>query len=502
MFGEIAFAQATASEEVGKAFTMHVPAPAEDAYFWVRPADKDGALGAASNSVVVGSENLLPHAIVVAQPTYGAPPLTVSFDASYSWDEDGSIDKFLWDWDGEVFGPADVETGTTATNSHTYMEDGVYTAWVAVNDDAGGSSFTSVRIEVETWQDTQIADQATDWDVSLEVVGGHPAVCYLVENRNYWTLYYVRALDERGRSWGEPVEIYETATPHRHPNLAVVNGVPAIAFGAKLESVTNIMPYLHYVQAQDEAGDVWGTPYLVYEPSWVGSDPILTVADGSPAIGFSSEGDAMFCRATADDGSAWGSPLTIAEDASLSALTLINGNPAVVIKRRTDTVHPTLPTYLGEVRYCRALDSQGSTWGAQIPLSLGIHTGNASFGSAQGYPTIVFSYYIDPEQPEALYFRSLDADGGSWDTPISIGPAANANVFSLLDFEGKPALLFQSSFVQSLDTTGTNWGLPESTGIYLRHPSAARIVDGAPAVAGAISNGDGERVPTFVRRYP
>jgi PKD repeat protein len=72
-----------------------------------------------------------------ADPTSGASPLEVSFDASSSFD-DGSITDYSW-----AFG--DSATGSGATTSHTYAP-GTYTATLTVTDDENQTCTASQQI--------------------------------------------------------------------------------------------------------------------------------------------------------------------------------------------------------------------------------------------------------------------------------------------------------------------------------------------------------------------
>lgn len=93
-----------------------------------------------------GSQNRTPVAVLNAtSSTAGAKPLTVNFSGSGSSDPDGDALTYLWDFgDG-----ATAETGS-ATTSHTYTADGVYSARLRVRDSRGAVSAYSetVRIDV------------------------------------------------------------------------------------------------------------------------------------------------------------------------------------------------------------------------------------------------------------------------------------------------------------------------------------------------------------------
>ena len=68
-----------------------------------------------------------PKAAITSSKTYGLAPLTVDFDASNSWDEDGAIIKYNWN-----FGDGSRIEGEKV--SYTYEETGKYTASLTVVD--------------------------------------------------------------------------------------------------------------------------------------------------------------------------------------------------------------------------------------------------------------------------------------------------------------------------------------------------------------------------------
>mgnify|MGYP000243992005 CR=1 FL=1 len=103
--------------------------------------DDDGAADKSTQSISVSSGNNPPTASFTADPTSGAAPLEVSFDASGSSDSDGSIDSYSWDF-------GDGNSGSGETVNHTYDSSGDYTVELTVTDDDGATDETSETIEV------------------------------------------------------------------------------------------------------------------------------------------------------------------------------------------------------------------------------------------------------------------------------------------------------------------------------------------------------------------
>ncbi|NND72403.1 MAG: PKD domain-containing protein [Rhodothermales bacterium] len=82
-----------------------------------------------------------PVAAASATPTSGSTPLLVTFDASASSDEDGSIISYAWD-----FGDGGSGSGVGTTN--TFMSAGTYPVVLTVTDDDAYSSTDTVTIVV------------------------------------------------------------------------------------------------------------------------------------------------------------------------------------------------------------------------------------------------------------------------------------------------------------------------------------------------------------------
>ncbi|MEP0814773.1 MAG: PKD domain-containing protein [bacterium] len=109
----------------------------------LRVTDDNGATGTDTVAIHV---NAPPVAVLTADPTEGDPPLTVNFDASGSYDPDGTIVKYEWDWEGD--GTYDFDSGTQATAQHTYDTGGSFTATLRVTDFNFAGSIDNVNIAV------------------------------------------------------------------------------------------------------------------------------------------------------------------------------------------------------------------------------------------------------------------------------------------------------------------------------------------------------------------
>jgi PKD repeat protein len=108
--------------------TLTTTVPAQSVTLFVLPA---------------GGANKPPVATASATPMSGVAPLTVGFDGSASYDPDGSIASYGWDF-------GDGSTASGATPSHTYTNAGSYTATLTVTDNTGATAAASVAITAST----------------------------------------------------------------------------------------------------------------------------------------------------------------------------------------------------------------------------------------------------------------------------------------------------------------------------------------------------------------
>ncbi|NOR15282.1 MAG: PKD domain-containing protein, partial [Candidatus Aminicenantes bacterium] len=100
--------------------------------------DNEGKTGVATETIDVYQP---PVAIFTAEPTYGKPPLVVKFDGSDSYDEDGEIKTYKWDF-------GDGLTALSKKTNHTYGTPGTFTARLTAVDDDNYTGTASQEIQV------------------------------------------------------------------------------------------------------------------------------------------------------------------------------------------------------------------------------------------------------------------------------------------------------------------------------------------------------------------
>ena len=108
------------------------------------------ALGACGGGGGGPPPNQPPTASFTATPAGGAPPLTVTFDASASADSDGGISSYQWSFGGGA-------TGTGRTVEHTFNQSAVHTVELTVTDNRGGTASASREVLVNAPPTARIA---------------------------------------------------------------------------------------------------------------------------------------------------------------------------------------------------------------------------------------------------------------------------------------------------------------------------------------------------------
>ena len=96
--------------------------------------DDDGDTGSANSTITV--LNMSPVASFTESATVVLTGETIHFDASGSYDPDGSISSYRWS-----FGDGSTRTGKTA--DYSYRDNGIYTVTLTVVDNDGGTASTS-----------------------------------------------------------------------------------------------------------------------------------------------------------------------------------------------------------------------------------------------------------------------------------------------------------------------------------------------------------------------
>ncbi|MGD8110670.1 S8 family serine peptidase [Vibrio sp. TRT 17S01] len=104
-----------------------------------------------------------------AQFTFSCTQLVCDFDASTSFDSDGSINSYAWDF-------GDTNTGNGKTTSHTYASQGTYTVTLTVTDDDAATGDTQDEVTVSDSDDsptllTSSTNNGSTWTATVYYSG-------------------------------------------------------------------------------------------------------------------------------------------------------------------------------------------------------------------------------------------------------------------------------------------------------------------------------------------
>ena len=173
----------------------------------------------------------------------------------------------------------------------------------------------------------------------------------------------------------------------------------------------------------------------------------MAIVNGRPAISYHdlTNTDLKYVRATNASGSTWGTPVTIdtTSNAGLhTSLAVVSGYPAI-------SYQVIAANY--QLRYVRATDANGSTWDTPITIDsvggLGLGT-YSSLAVVGGFPTI--SYYRQ-DGGYLKYTQALDACGVTWSVPIRVDAMGSVGDFtSLIDLNGYPAIAYHRATNEDL----------------------------------------------------
>lgn len=274
-----------------------------------------------------------------------------------------------------------------------------------------------------------------DWrsgnnSIDMEIVNGNPAI--VSDSPVGKDVRYTRATDANGTSWGTTVLAAENiATTYGgtlYLDLEVINGNPAVAYidGDNLD--------LYYVRANDANGTSWGSPVLVTSTGNVGSFLSMTMVDGRPAISYydATNGDLEYVRANNSTGSSWGTPIVVASTNDVgrfTSLAIVNGNPAIAYGNFTSK----------DLMYVRASNSTGTSWGSAVIVhtAYGEH---CNLMVVNGLPAI--GYYTGWGNQDLVYIQATNVNGTAWgsqnvldNSSVAVGTEASMAIIN-----GKPAI--------------------------------------------------------------
>ncbi|MCC7478400.1 PKD domain-containing protein [bacterium] len=411
----------------------------------LRVTDDDGAQNSDSIQITVNSPPQASLQVLPASIQLGADCF---LDAALSSDADGTLTLFEWDLDGD--GTYEQSSGTDPQLSFTPASAGPYSIGLRVSDELGAQSTAQALLHVRGWMPTvQAAGEGTNAGrhCSVAIVQGRLAAAFhSVSNGD---LMYARATDYLAQDWSEAVVADSDGFTGASTSLAVVNGLPSIAYRDNLDRVL-------FVQAIDALGDAWGAEVVVQQASAISGISMIE-ADGVPAVAFDDDTDLLYCRGFDAAGSGWNAPQLLdgsCEPGAGPTLALLGDKPALAYRQTTAS----------GLMFMRALNASGSSWNPPVSADATFGAGEyASLALVDGFPAIA---YTNADSRDFRYVRAADSLGDSWGMSVLIDATTDCGRRNdLLFFQGRPVVVYacingpqELRVREGLDSGGSLWG--------------------------------------------
>jgi len=455
----------------------------------VKVTDNKGLVDHISQSVNVGVLNEPPVAVLTVNPlTGGNPPFMVSADGSGSYDPDGTIVLYEWDFNGD--GLFEINGGTNATRQWLCEQVGFWKVKLRVTDNSGARGTSCVTYETNKPPVAKVTATPSSGTAPLTVVY-NGAASYDPDGSiaTYsWDLLDDGTIDANGSS-----------TPQKWSAVLIWNG----AVKVRLKVTDN----------QGASGSTVATVNVNKGWHVCNVDPLgmtgwynsLALVNGKPAVAYYEyySQQLRYVRATDSYGIAgWGTPMNVAKigsggagsggDALNVSLCYLNGaTPAIAFEGNVGN---------GE-SYMYAKDSSGSSWNTPIAATSSSMPPGIVLGQVAGKPAIA------AHQNGIQFTPATTANGSSWSQSVKAAAAPGSfygNMVDILVVNGNPAIIYDERFsaaltggydvltyVRATDAAGTKWGtavvIDGSQEVFTDSPgidtTKLAIIGGRPAVA-------------------
>jgi len=469
--GGVAFGDAQEPPGGGrKLFNYQVVPTATTRYFWVRPTDGETD-GSASNYVVVVLPPKQGPIAKLANPPTAQTLAHIVWNASASFDPDGVVNRYEWDFNDD--GVFEFDSGQAPTADFYYYAPGDYTCTVRVTDNDFYTATTKGTVTVTEkakWHVTTVEERENAFQndtplaggIKLLDVEGQPALLYLrklaqpepVTGIDH-ELVYRRALDANGEQWGDAIQVGRFnlgAGAAFRGTAAFVGGRPALAYKyAANDAGGGTVFDPRYICADDGVGSSWSSWHSLPENLSLSG---LVDYGGKPLLlGYDSgTGNRQGSLATDAGGASWSEWRDLGIQASGVSVAVIGGRLACL-----DT-----GTDLG---YSRAIDADFTQWPPPVPVNPLEQAGEgAQLLEVNGLPAAV---YFD-ENDLSLKFRlGRTVDGEFYDPPLILTPWCDSgDKFEAFLMDGRPAVFYYDRFDGKLKLVIANtqaadyWTLP------------------------------------------
>jgi len=439
--------------------------------------------------VLLGS-NTLPQIGLITDldpnPLLNVAPRTVQFDASASKAYGGSIVSFDFDWQGD--GAWDLTGNATGIASHDYTA-GTYNFRVRVTDN-----------------EAQVATRSRQFVIINPA--NTPPCAVLTATPSTGDAPLAVTLDASGTTDDGTIIRFQWDLDNDGTYEEDTGATPTLAhtFAMYGSQMVNVL-----VTDNDLATDtVFKT--LVLQTGWrsctvvsgvVVDEPMTSCVSGSGASARvclayrdSVAETVKFVRATAADGSAWGSVVTPhVTNWDLGYGLSMRPNSINLVPMIAYGAYDT-GTQHYRLLFTWATDAQGTAWSQQAFVSGPEHTGadNALWWIGGG-PAIASVDEGGSYDSRILFYRANDASGTSWGAPVEVVPQEASRMvkaISLISAGGFPLIAFSRTgpnpadnwlgVVSAADADGATWNAPTLFNGIVSTCTGLAIAGGNPAV--------------------
>jgi PKD repeat protein len=462
----------------------------------LRVTDNAGAQATATMAITVSGSGGSggPTAALTATPqNFSTVPKDVVLDPSGSTAGSAPISRYDWDLDNDGF--FDTYSGSPLTLTRHITTQGVYVYKLRVTDTNGQYDETTVTVTASgppiavlavspgnpvspnvtiTLDASGSSDPGgsitkyefdKDGNGSYETDNGtNPMTTTSFAGAGDYTVHLrVTDNDNNQTTTSKTIQVRSAiiniadnvGNPGVGASVAIVNGNPALAY--KRSTGSDVV----YCRATASDGSSWGSPVVVANLSSGAYETHLVVANGKPALTYTdANSHLLYLQADDANGTSWttGNSITINGNTSYgSSLAIIEGNPAISYGDGSSN----------SLQYKRATNTDGSAWGSAHTVNSGGTNGgsDSTLADVDGMPAVAFFFWNSTAG--VRYRRASAVDGSSWNSAVDIstnGTANNSAEFpSLGVVNGNPAVCYYDRSNTSLryrrgaDADGTSF---------------------------------------------